>query len=243
VRYNRGVLCAPASNHAVHDLDIILIKCHPLFEHANAQLQNPSVTFHELRKTLDRALALELAFLQWGTNRDASWNANTVGFITQKDAEASSCPFAWGGPVHAYFDIYVAAVMNTFRKTYLMLLDVLIRIALRMGGSIQTDNVTIWEKQAHILIDDIVASIPYHLSNNPHEYQQDVLSPTSSPRVGRSPIQKYALKCLAWIGKYMGIGQGTLMSKGYTSLPFQETAEGHVLIWAGMLLHPADKQT
>ncbi|OJJ67353.1 hypothetical protein ASPBRDRAFT_200072 [Aspergillus brasiliensis CBS 101740] len=264
VRDNRGVLCAPASNHAVHNLDIILIKCHPLFEHANAQLQNPSVTFHELRKTLDCALALELAFSQWGTNRDASWNANTVGFITQKDAEASSCPFAWGGPVHAYLDIYVAAVMNTYRKTYLMLLDVLIRLAFRMGDSNQADNVTTWEKQAHILIDDIVASIPYHLTNNPHKYQQDVLSPTSSPRVGRSvggllllhplfvlstcstvpqPIQKYALKCLAWIGKYMGIGQGTLMSKGYTSLPFQETAEGHVLIWAGMLLHPADKQT
>ncbi|KAI2908560.1 hypothetical protein CBS147347_7572 [Aspergillus niger] len=212
VQDNRGVLCAPASNHAVHNLDSILIKCHPLFEHANTQLQDPLASFYELQKTLDRALAIELAFSQWGATQDVSWKADIVGFMSQQDAEASSCPFAWGGPVHAYFDIYVAAVMNTYRKTYLMLLDVLIRLASRMGGSIQTDNVIRWEKQAHILIYDIVASIPYHLTNNLHAYQQDILSLNSPPG-------------------------------GYTSLPFQETAEGHVLIWAGMLLHPAEKQT
>ncbi|GKZ73482.1 hypothetical protein AnigIFM50267_010412 [Aspergillus niger] len=264
VQDNRGVLCAPASNHAVHNLDSILIKCHPLFEHANTQLQDPLASFYELQKTLDRALAIELAFSQWGATQDVSWKADIVGFMSQQDAEASSCPFAWGGPVHAYFDIYVAAVMNTYRKTYLMLLDVLIRLASRMGGTIRTDNVTRWEKQAHILIYDIVASIPYHLTNNLHAYQQDILSLNSPPGVGRSvggllllhplfvlstcsavprPIQNHALKCLAWIGQHMGIGQGMLMSKGYSNLPFQETAEGHVLIWAGMLLHPAEKRT
>ncbi|GLA51037.1 hypothetical protein AnigIFM63604_007374 [Aspergillus niger] len=264
VQDNRGVLCAPASNHAVHNLDSILIKCHPLFEHANTQLQDPLASFYELQITLDRALAIELAFSQWGPTQDVSWKADIVGFMSQQDAEASSCPFAWGGPVHAYFDIYVAAVMNTYRKTYLMLLDVLIRLASRMGGTIRTDNVTRWEKQAHILIYDIVASIPYHLANNLHAYQQDILSLNSPPGLGRSvggllllhplfvlstcsavprPIQNHALKCLAWIGQHMGIGQGMLMSKGYSNLPFQETAEGHVLIWAGMLLHPAEKRT
>ncbi|KAL7655163.1 hypothetical protein ACMYSQ_007123 [Aspergillus niger] len=281
VQDNRGVLCAPASNHAVHNLDSILIKCHPLFEHANTQLQDPLASFYELQKILDRALAIELAFSQWGATQDVSWKADIVGFMSQQDAEASSCPFAWGGPVHAYFDIYVAAVMNTYRKTYLMLLDVLIRLASRMGGTIRTDNVTRWEKQAHILIYDIVASIPYHLTNNLHAYQQDILSLNSPPGVGRSvggllllhplfvlstcsavprPIQNHALKCLAWIGQHMGIGQGMLMSKvvpslslcsyvskmpfqGYSNLPFQETTEGHVLIWAGMLLHPAEKRT
>lgn len=265
----------------MHNLDSILIKCHPLFEHANTQLQDPLASFYELQKTLDRALAIELAFSQWGATQDVSWKADIVGFMSQQDAEASSCPFAWGGPVHAYFDIYVAAVMNTYRKTYLMLLDVLIRLASRMGGTIRTDNVTRWEKQAHILIYDIVASIPYHLTNNLHAYQQDILSLKSPPGVGRSvggllllhplfvlstcsavprSIQNHALKCLAWIGQHMGIGQGMLMSKvvpslslcsyvskmpfqGYSNLPFQETAEGHVLIWAGMLLHPAEKRT
>ncbi|KAL2813214.1 hypothetical protein BDW59DRAFT_178279 [Aspergillus cavernicola] len=263
IQDNRGVLCAPASNHAVHNLDSILIKCHPLFEHANTQLQNPSATLHKLQGTLDHALAIELAFAHWNANQDASWKANIVGYITQMETEASSCPFAWPSPVHAYFDIYVAAVMNTYRKTYLMLLDILIRLASRIGGSIQMDAVTRWEQQAYILINDIIASIPYHLTNNPHDYQRAILSPSSSPGIGRSvggllllhplyvlstcsivppPIHTYARKCLAWIGQYMGIGQGTLMSKGYTSLPFQEMAEGHVLIWAGMLLHPVDKQ-
>lgn len=218
----------------MHNLDDILIKCHSLFERANTQLQNPSATIDELQGTLDYAAAIELAFARWNTNRDASWNANQVGYITEIDAKASSCSFAWPGPVHVYFDIYVAAVMNTYRKTYLMLLDILIRLVSRIGGFRQTDTVTRWEQQANILIDDIIASVPYHLTDSPHNYQQAIRSPSSSPGIGRSvggllllhplyvlstcsivpsPIHTYATKCLAWIGQYMGIGQGTLMSK------------------------------
>lgn len=218
----------------MHNLDSILIKCHPLFERANTQLQNPLAALYELQGTFDHAAAIELAFARWNANQHASWKANTVGYITEMDAEASSCPFAWPGPVHAYFDIYVAAVMNTYRKTYLMLLDFLIRLASRIGGSIQTDTVTRCKQQADILINDIIASIPYHLTNNLHNYQKAIRSPSSSPAIGRSvggllllhplyvlstcsivppPIHTYAMKCLSWIGQYMGIRQGTLMSK------------------------------
>lgn len=191
-------------------------------------------TINELQDTLDHALAIELAFTRWDSNQDASWKANEVGYITRMGAEASPCPFAWPGPVQAYLDMYVAAVMNTYRKTHLMLLDILIRLTFRIGGSVQTDTVTRWEQQACILINDIIASIPYHLTSNLHDYQRAILSPSSSPGIGRSVggllllhplyvlstcsvvpphIHTYARKCLAWIGQYMGIGQGTLMSK------------------------------
>lgn len=205
-----------------------------------------------------------------------------MGHIAQKDAESSSCSFAWAGKVHSYFDIYVAAVMNTYQKTYLMLLDILISLSSRINGTPQIDTMTRLERQAHILINDIIASIPYHLTDNVHDYEQMIRSSNGSPHTGRavggllllhplfvlatcsivpSPIHTYVTKCLAWIGENMGIGQATLMSKvipppsilpfkyltlssvqGYTSLPFQEMAEGHVLIWAGMLLHPVDMQ-
>lgn len=218
----------------MRNLDSILIKCHPLFERADTQLQNPETTLHELQGTLGDALAIDIAFSHWSTNQDASWKPNIVGHITQKDAESSSCPFARAGAVHSYFDIYVAAVVNTYRKTYLMLLGILIRLTSRIKGTVQTDAVTRWERQAHTLINDIIASIPYHLADNVHDYERTILWSNSSPRIGRavggllllhplfvlatcsivpSPIHAYVAKCLAWIGSIIGIGQATLMSK------------------------------
>lgn len=149
----------------MRNLDSILIKCHPLFERAETQLQNPETTLHELQGTLDDALAIDVAFSHWSTNQDA---------------------------------------------------------------------VTRWERQAHTLINDIIASIPYHLADNVHDYERTIWWSNGSPRIGRAvggllllhplfvlatcsivplPIHTYMTKCLAWIGKTMGIGQATLMSK------------------------------
>lgn len=63
--------------------------------------------------------------------------------------------------------------------------------------------------------------------------------------------RRYFCRCLAWVGSAMGIGQAKLLAKSATlhleqgsnstirpMLPFQEIGEGHVLIWAGMLLQP-----
>ncbi|KAI2896177.1 hypothetical protein CBS63078_8298 [Aspergillus niger] len=93
VQDNRGVLCAPASNHAVHNLDSILIKCHPLFEHANTQLQDPLASFYELQKTLDRALAIELAFSQWGPTQDVSWKADILTYTRLNEASTTRRPW------------------------------------------------------------------------------------------------------------------------------------------------------
>jgi hypothetical protein len=140
----------------------------------------------------------------------------------------------------------------------------------------QADAVPLWEQQSRVLIDDILASIPYHLANDPREYLDAIASGTT-PLIGRpvggllllhplyvlascsivpDPIKDYVRRCLGWIGQYMGIGQARLMSKvsyfkirkkhrpdflqGIENMPFQQMAEGHVLIWAGMLLQPSD---
>lgn len=64
--------------------------------------------------------------------------------------------------------------------------------------------------------------------------------------------RKYLARCLDWIGRCMGIGQARLLATSVCArmdgdmpstalsphLPFQEMSEGHVLIWAGMLLQP-----
>ncbi|PYH90622.1 hypothetical protein BO71DRAFT_387273 [Aspergillus ellipticus CBS 707.79] len=253
-----GVLCAPISYNSVQNLDTVLIRCHPLFERANSQLADPNSSSETLQATFADALTLEEAFSQWTPSQSEAWHPQLICSLR---ATKSNCPYYRPGPVHAYFDVYVAAVMNTYRKTYLMLLEVLIKIAPRLS---QTDRTTKWMKQSHLLIDDIVASIPYHLARNLHEYTETGQSAVGRPVGGLlllhplfvvstctivpPPIQAYVRRCLAWIGKHMGIGQATLLSEARSDqplpiIPFQQMAEGHVLIWACMLLQPSPSQT
>lgn len=163
-----------------------------------------------------------------------------MAYLTQGDTEASHCPFVWPGPVHEYFDVYVAAVMNTYRKTYLMLLAVLKHLAPRVLRPVQPEIMSSWEQQASILIDAILASIPFHLTEKIQDYRHTVVSSANQMTIGRPVggllllhplyvlstlsivpphIKSYADRCLSCIGKYMGIGQGTLMSKVMQTLP------------------------
>lgn len=74
--------------------------------------------------------------------------------------------------------------LYTYQKTYLMLLDILIRLIARVKNPAQIDAVTRWGRQAHILMNDIIASPPYHLAGNLHDYERMVRTHDSSPRIG-----------------------------------------------------------
>lgn len=200
----------------------------------DTQLQDPQTPQTVLEETFAEALQKEYAFSLWDKNLDRSWVATTIGYVTEVEAKASSCPFSWHGAVQSYFDVYVAAVMNTYRKTYLMLLEALIRTAKHIDPIKHADTIIKWSHKVMMLADDIVASIPYHLTSNLHDYLRAIASQKGTPGIGRCvggllllhplyvlstssvlhPAMKtYVKRCLAWIGEYMGIGQGTLMSK------------------------------
>ncbi|KAF7562647.1 hypothetical protein G7046_g1481 [Stylonectria norvegica] len=62
----------------------------------------------------------------------------------------------------------------------------------------------------------------------------------------------YFIDTLTWIGTHMGIGQATLLANSLRKsiensehprvspeLPFMDMGEGHILIWAGMMLEPS----
>lgn len=71
---------------------------------ANAQLQNSEVPQEALRHTFKQALNVEQSFSRWNINYARFWTALPVGFIGQSVAKATSCPYCWPGPVHAYLD-------------------------------------------------------------------------------------------------------------------------------------------
>lgn len=125
---------------------------------------------------------------------------------------------------------YVAAVINTYRKTRLMLLEILCRMARQLN---RREVLLGFEQQSSCLIEDILASIPYHLASDPQAYLTFIAAGTPPP-IGRpvggllllhplyvlatcqslsSSVKSYVLNVLAWIGEHMGIGQATMMAK------------------------------
>jgi hypothetical protein len=127
--------------------------------------------------------------------------------------------------------VYIAAVWNTYRKTHLMLVDILLRCAQQLS---RPDLIPGLEQQAHTLTTGIIASVPYYLSCDLHDYLQSIRSGIAKIPVGRPiggllllhplyvgaqcsavplPLQDHLNRCLAWIGHHRGIGQATLLSK------------------------------
>ncbi|CAM1507557.1 Fc.00g071980.m01.CDS01 [Cosmosporella sp. VM-42] len=263
-----GVLCAPISHGCLQNLDAVLIKFSPLFERAEELLVQPSPALEDLLQLQREGLAVDEEFLAWGTYKCSNWAPITVGHVRAQAARASGCPYVCEGPVDKYFDYYVAAVWNTWRKAQLIHIDVLARLAKLLGPE---ESIHGYEVRAKELVAGLKASIPYYLAVDIDEYLRlaDAGPPSIPPNrpvggllllhplyaAARCTIvprhdRMYFLDVLNWIGEKMGIGQSTLLANTLRpgiddkkmmkspELPFMDMGEGHILIWAGMMLEP-----
>ena len=150
----------------------------------------------------------------------------------------------------------------------MLYVDVLAKLAKLLG---REEAIPGLEERARVLSAAIIASVPYHLAADLDEYLRLANAGASNIPPNRPvggllllhPLYTAArctvipqahrdcyLNALAWIGKYMGIGQATLLANSLkselndvsiltpTDLPFMDMGEGHILIWAGMMLAP-----
>ncbi|KAM5354515.1 hypothetical protein ACJ41O_001162 [Fusarium nematophilum] len=263
-----GLFCVPFKDGRLQSLDSTLIKFAQIFGRAEHLLPQDSPSEEELVQLERDALALDEEFKAWGTFDHGLWTPDTVGVVRAEAAEASGCAYCYEGKVHKYFDYYVAAVWNTWRKAQLVHMDVIVRLARILS---RTETIPEYEERASVLVTDMKASIPYHLSADVEEYFRlaDAGAPFIPPNrpvggllllhplyaAARCTITPLADRMhfgetLRWIGEYMGIGQATLLVESLRSgvddfeavrapeLPFMDFSEGHVLIWAGMMLEP-----
>ncbi|KAF2496520.1 hypothetical protein BU16DRAFT_549018 [Lophium mytilinum] len=250
-----GLLCAPSRNRSVLALDSVLIKVNPIFNLANDLFAAPSCQLEEVRTLRQEAIDLERHISTWPTKLTKEWEPRVVGNISEAQLNSSKSP-GWPGDVNSYFDLYVAAVWNTYRKTHLMILDIIVKCSNYLEPS---DVCFELHPKAQQLADDIAASIPYHLTNDVSEYVQRAQTGGEAKYDGRpvggllllhplwvvanASIVSHELcthmrKELSWIGHGMGIGQANQLASPWTTLSSQHIAQGHVLIWAGMLTQP-----
>ncbi|OCL02966.1 hypothetical protein AOQ84DRAFT_303720 [Glonium stellatum] len=257
-----GVLCAPTLNGSIQSLDAILIRFNPVFHRANALLPDKSTALDDIQNLKQNAIVLDQEFSSWSAGQTAEWQPRSIGTIRGDQTRSWQSANFWPGNIDTYFDLYVAAVWNTYRKTHLMILDIIVRCLKRLeGNEIRTRE----QEEVQRLAEGIAASVPYHLTEDLQGYIQGIQAGSDTMIPGKpvggllllhplyvvarssvvSPqLQAYMSECLEWIGKNMGIGQATLLSNASilnlsaAFLPFQYIAEGHVLIWAGMLIQP-----
>ncbi|KAI1614931.1 hypothetical protein EDD37DRAFT_402492 [Exophiala viscosa] len=266
-----GILCAPVSSRPVQTLDSILLKTRPLHERMqrlmDADTIVPADEVHTLREEME-LLADEYA--QWPQNQPREWSPKTVGFA---DADSITSSICWQGKVEGYFDLYVSAVWNSYRKARLLYLERVIHFEEHFRQDARRFDVHPTDlpryhpskgiplqplfSQIQELATDVAASVPFHLTNSGKAWQFPLggdaahfppgrsvgglllLHPlfVASKRSTVSPdLRAYFRKCLAWVATHMGIGQAAIFAKDTDELPLGFIRDGHVLVWAGMLI-------
>ncbi|KIW40936.1 uncharacterized protein PV06_06540 [Exophiala oligosperma] len=179
---------------------------------------------------------------------------------TESQTQSRRPPW-WPPKADTYFDLYVAAAWNTYRKNRLLLLNVIVQCLERLQ---EKDAHGRKQAEAAGLAKDVLASIPFHLT-----YASGSLRQVSSLNVGGIAVGKtiggmllmhplyvasnlpivpaqlraHMRECLAWIGGHMGIGQASVFSKTSITFPAESIIHGYVLLWAGMLVRPENQQT
>jgi len=178
------------------------------------------------------AIALEKDLAQWQYTRCANFNARVAGHISRTQAGSSKPGVGyWPGKVEAYFDLYVAGVWNTSRTARLLLISLILKLS---SVTYDADTYAREQKEAQVLVDDIIASIPYHLSDGLPRFLAEggkgegLLEPgrpvgglllmhpiyvASTLLIVPQEMREYLKDCLSWIGINMGIGQASVFAK------------------------------
>jgi hypothetical protein len=191
------------------------------------------------------SIALNLRFANWQSSLIPEFNPTIIGHIhdssqsqSQSPSQSASeiSPGYWPGRVETYFELYVAGVWNIFRTARLLLLALIIKLS----DSEDKGDVGEYRNTANRIVEDILASVPYHLVDNLQVFlhdsesesdTRDEITYSSSGRVLGGlllmhplyvssqclfldkRVREYMRGCLSWIGEHMGIGQAAVLAK------------------------------
>ncbi|KAI9733836.1 MAG: hypothetical protein M1818_007103 [Claussenomyces sp. TS43310] len=250
---NCGMFSAPQSSNLVQCLDSLLLTFGPFWGKADALLATPLIGSHDLYLLKEEAIALDRDFAKWQEAQVKGFKPRTVGHVSQGPAGSNLGVGYWPGRVDTYFDLYVAGVWNTSRTARILLISLTLKLSKILNDN--QDHAREHQDALH-LVEDIVASIPYHLTEDPHAFLRDLGQHAAAMKPGKSvgglllmhPIyvaskllivprrmREYMTECLAWIGMYMGLGQASLFAKT-PQIHEQYLADGCTLVWAGILV-------
>lgn len=220
-----GVFSIPALTDQRETLDDLLLNLDSLW--TRSEILFTSKDFNVLLIT---GIDLNRRFAEWADSRVPGFKPTTIGKISQRYDKVDIAVSYWPVNVDTYFDLYVAGVWNIFRVARLILLSLIIKLSAILG---KKENCIEFISAGNCILEDMLASIPYHLINNLPAFVSLLSNETEITEPGRylgglllmhplyvvseipfvpEPARDYMRKCLAWIGSNMGIGQATLLA-------------------------------
>ncbi|KAJ5088520.1 hypothetical protein N7456_012136 [Penicillium angulare] len=137
----------------------------------------------------------------------------------------------WHGRVDMYVDLYIATLWNISRIARCILKDLITRLP-----AVPNDDLHHKDDQqtAFDMAEDIIASLPYHFSEDLQVFLKDRHNHTKITNPGRPAggllimhairaasrleilpldMREYFKTCLTWMGKRMGIGQAAFLAE------------------------------
>ena len=204
----------------------------PIWKRADALLTNPSTGPDDLYLLQHEVMALDLGIAKWQEAQVQDFKPRTVGYVSQGKAGPNPGVGYWPGKVDTYFDLYVAGVWNTSRTARFLLINLIYTLSNILNNNQDHSRE---QQDALRLVEDICASIPYHLADDLQTFLRDMgKKNTTAMNPGRpvgglllmhpvyaasqlsiipQQMREYMRECLVWIGTHMGIGQASLFAK------------------------------
>ncbi|RFU24907.1 hypothetical protein B7463_g11437, partial [Scytalidium lignicola] len=238
------------SNPSLYGLWTIL---YPIWQKWEYILRNQSTRFENLCISMDELLALNERIIEWQEVQLQAFKPRTAGYVGLGQARSSTDAGYWPGRVDAYFDLYIASVWNICRTVRFLLLN----LVLGLSKTVNSDKDFSREHRDILsLVEDLVSSIPYYLTEDVQCFLRDVGNNTAITCPGRSvgglllmhplylastlvaippEMRDYMKECLSWIGLHMGIGQASIFANA-SEIDAQYLASGCLIIWASLLI-------
>lgn len=214
----------------IQPLDSLISALHRIYVRRENTLETSLMTGN-YQALLQEATELEKAFVGWEEAQGDELRPNTIGTVSRPTLNDECSPGCFPGKVDTYFDIYVASIWNVYRAARLYLMELIASLQSAQSSPEFMDSSSI---NYYHLVEGILSSIPYHLTEDLHEFVQDV----NTERVIQNPgkiahglllmhpihvvsslptvdpeVKQYMKRCLMWIGDHLGIGQASLMAK------------------------------
>jgi hypothetical protein len=191
----------------------------------------------DLRELYFKCVLLDCQFDFWQRSREHEFKPVTIGQCknTARPEKRSQVPVGfWPGQVDMYFDNYVAGVWNVFRAARLFLVSMIHKLSDQLGLESDEGQGSSHFDVAREVAKDIIASIPYHLTDNLQTFMLTVDTAHDIEDTGRylgglllmhplfiaskiscldDEMRAYFKRCLVWIGDRMGFGHANLLAK------------------------------
>ncbi len=152
--------------HEVSRLNLLTCELRADVNQAMTLMPRTAENFDKTVELIRRAQEIEQGFLDWEASLSDEWRFKTVAWADTIPDSDLSISEVYPGKVDMFADLFVASQWNMARVARLILSGIIIRCAAWMCAPVDYRTTSHYAQASRLgieMINDIVASIPYHL--------------------------------------------------------------------------------